>query len=282
MAAEDRPMSGEGTNPSAAPEVKTKETRVRSTVEFPYTDLSDAEKIAVGVRDLGATACEWDQLAAHLKMAPKGGGFRLQMLGAKGFGLLTYERGDVKLTDIGIRVVDPHNVRGARFDAFMSVPLYKQAFERLNGTAMPPAAAIERMFESMGVAPKQKDKARQVFMRSAKQAGFFEISADRMSKPTNLSKGVPEDKGSSQGQNDQRESGDRNRGGGGSGSGSGSGSLHPFIQGLLDKLPEPETDWNIASRAKWLQTAANIFDLIYIHDGQDIAIEVKTKKEPPS
>jgi hypothetical protein len=273
-------MAGEGTKPSATPDGKAKETRARSTVEFPYTDLSDAEKIATGVRDLGATACEWDQLAAFLKMAPKGGGFRLQMLGAKGFGLLTYERGDVKLTDIGIRVVDPRHVRGARFDAFMSVPLYKQAFERLNGTAMPPPAAIERMFESLGVAPKQKDKARQVFMRSAKQAGLFEISADRMTKPTNLSTGAQEDKGSHQDQNNRGDGADRNRGNGGNNGGG--GSLHPFIQGLLDKLPEPETDWNIASRAKWLQTAANIFDLIYSHDGQDMAIEVKTKKEPDS
>src|SRR5262249_53437932 len=34
-------------------------------------------------------------------------------------------------------------------------------------------------------------------------------------------------------------------------------------QGLLKTLPEPETDWPSAGRVKWLQTAANIFDLIY-------------------
>jgi hypothetical protein len=48
--------------------------------------------------------------------------------------------------------------------------------------------------------------------------------------------------------------------------------LHPFIQGLLDRIP-PITDatekpeWPVAERAKWLQTAANIFDLIYKGDG---------------
>jgi hypothetical protein len=42
-----------------------------------------------------------------------------------------------------------------------------------------------------------------------------------------------------------------------------------FIQGLLKTLPDPETqkDWSLAQRVKWLQTAANIFDLIYEGDG---------------
>ena len=38
---------------------------------------------------------------------------------------------------------------------------------------MPPAAALEREMVELGVSPKQKDKARQVFERSAEQAGFF-------------------------------------------------------------------------------------------------------------
>lgn len=265
-------MAGDAQTSSSTAKTTGKDARVRSTVEFPYTDLADAEKIATGVRDLGATACEWDQLAAHLKMAPKGGGFRLQMLGAKSFGLLTYVRGDVQLTDLGTRIVDPRNVRGARFDAFLTVPLYKQAFERLNGTALPPPAAIERMFESLGVAPKQKDKARQVFMRSAKHAGLFEISPDRMTKPTNLTTVVDDSNA-----NQERSSGDQDRMSYGGGNGGGP-TLHPFIQGLLDKLPDPETDWDTAGRAKWLQTAANIFDLIYTDEDSQSEIEVKVRK----
>jgi hypothetical protein len=42
---------------------------------------------------------------------------------------------------------------------------------------------------------------------------------------------------------------------------------HPFIEGLLQTLPEPHTDWPAQDRAKWLQTAANIFDLIYKGEG---------------
>jgi hypothetical protein len=44
--------------------------------------------------------------------------------------------------------------------------------------------------------------------------------------------------------------------------------LHPFVRGLLDTLPEPETNWTVEGRAKWLQAAANIFDLMYKGDGK--------------
>ena len=39
--------------------------------------------------------------------------------------------------------------------------------------------------------------------------------------------------------------------------------LHPFIQGLVKTLPTPDSDWSVADRVKWLQTAANVFGLIY-------------------
>ena len=50
----------------------------------------------------------------------------------------------------------------------------------------------------------------------------------------------------------------------------------PFIQGLLDSLPEPNTNWTIEARAKWLQTAAHCFDLMYKGDG---SIHITAKSE---
>ena len=41
----------------------------------------------------------------------------------------------------------------------------------------------------------------------------------------------------------------------------------PRIIGLFQKLPEPEADWPAPARLKWLQTAANIFDLLYKGEG---------------
>jgi hypothetical protein len=60
------------------------------------------------------------------------------------------------------------------------------------------------------------------------------------------------------------------------------------IVGLLQTLPRamfgdtgaPETEWTTQARAKWLQTAANIFDLIYKGDG-GIKIEAAMAQRSP-
>ena len=39
---------------------------------------------------------------------------------------------------------------------------------------------------------------------------------------------------------------------------------------------EPQTNWAIEGRAKWLQAAANIFDLIYKGSGE---IDIKAKAD---
>src|ERR1700751_5397034 len=52
----------------------------------------------------------------------------------------------------------------------------------------------------------------------------------------------------------------------------------PLIQGLFSKLPEPSAEWPLPARQKWLQTAANIFDLMYAPgeaDAGEVVIRVK-------
>lgn len=52
----------------------------------------------------------------------------------------------------------------------------------------------------------------------------------------------------------------------------------PLIEGLFSKLPAPESEWPLQARQKWLQTAANIFDLMYApgnSDAGELAIRVE-------
>lgn len=165
---------------------KPRQPRVRSTIEFPYLDLDNAIEIARAMRDLGSEDVLITQLATKLNVAADGGGFRMRLFNAKTFGLLTYERGKASLTDLGIRIIDPLAERRSRYEAFLSVGLFKLMFSKLDGQNLPPPAAIERMMELAGVAVPQKERARQVFLRSAKQAGFLELSSDRLSTPPSL------------------------------------------------------------------------------------------------
>jgi|SRR6185437_6411553 len=267
-------MNGDAKTQDSTGDNATKGARARSTIEFPYGDLDDAEDVAKAVHNVGGVSCQWDQLAAKMGQAPKGGGFRLRVMAARSFGLLNYDRGEVTLTDLGIQTIDPKTARAARVEAFLKVELFRAAFDKFKGAPLPPAAAIERQFEQLGVAPKQKDKARQVFMRSAKSAGYFDLAPDRLVAPA---LGAREQNDSANGDNN---SGRKSVDGGNGGAGSPPG-LHAFIKGLLDKLPQPETDWPVSGRIKWLQTAANIFDLMYTTStGSSKDIEVKEKPDP--
>lgn len=242
-------MEGDNTVDFITPEKKSV-SREKSTIDFPYLDQENALEITIGVHAVGGSSCEWDQLAAHLKQAGNGGSFRARMISAKQHGLITYDRGKVALTSLGLRAVDPQQERAAKVESFLQVPLYRAVYDKFKGTTLPPAVALEREMQNLGVPAKQTDKARQAFQRSAKSAGFFEFGADRLVLPPNSQPSVdapPPPPPANMG----------------NGNGGGENTYHPFIQGLLAKLPEPESEWSIEARAKWLTTAANIFDLMY-------------------
>lgn len=238
--------------------------RQRSTIGFPYMDLDDAIQVAQAIYgNVAQGECEEDQLAAWLKLSPKSSGFRVRLGAARMFGVIEGSGGGkLKVSPLGRAIVDANQTRAARVKAFLNVPLYGAVFDRYKGDQLPPAAAFERDLIGLGVAEKQKGRARQVFERAAEQAGFFEQGKNRLVKPgvTELEKPAVEKK---------TENGDN----GGGGDGSDISDLHPFIQGLLKTLPKPQTEWKADGRVKWLQTAANIFDLIYKGDG---GIEVRT------
>lgn len=242
----------------------TDTSRARSTIEFPYLDLDSAIEVAQAVFAVGVTSCDWDQLAGKMNHTASGGGFRMRVMTARTFGLLTYDRGFVTLTDLGSRIVDAKHSKAARAEAFQTVPLFRAAFDRMKGQALPPPPAIERMLEQLGVAPKQKDKARQVFMRSAKQAGFFEIDGGRLLLPP-TSQRQEKDIGSNAPPPAKHNSG---------GGGDDGGGVDPLIIGLIKRLPSSGSDWPIAARIKWLQAAANNFDLIYTHGDVDDDLKI--------
>jgi hypothetical protein len=56
-------------------------------------------------------------------------------------------------------------------------------FENYKGGVLPPAAASERDIVGLGVAEKQTGRARQVFEKSAEQAGYFEHGKTRLVMP---------------------------------------------------------------------------------------------------
>lgn len=245
----DAPETGEG-------------ERERSTISFPYNDLDDVVNVAKAVNAVGGTSCQWVQLAAKLGQTSTSGTLRLRMLAAKTFGLLTYDKNTVTLTPLGTRVCDSQQEKAARAESFLTVPLYAKVYEQFKTGSLPPVSGLEAAMVTLGVAPKQKDKARQVFQRSAKQAGFFEYGSDRLVMPSIRASAAapavtptePPADDDTKKKKAKDEDGEE---------------LHPFIQGLLKKLPPADSEWPNDKRAKWLQAAVNIFDLMYTESEDD-------------
>jgi hypothetical protein len=54
----------------------------------------------------------------------------------------------------------------------------------------------------------------------------------------------------------------------------------PLVQGLVARLPKPDSTWSMEDRVKWLRAAANIFVLIYkAHDGENRELKIVLDKD---
>jgi hypothetical protein len=242
--------------------------RERSTIGFPYGDLDDAVEIAKAVHGEFGSGCDWDQLAAKLGQAASGGGFRQRALTAKSFGLITYGQGRVSLTPLGSKICDPKQEKSARAEAFLNVELYRAVYDKFKGGVIPQGKGLESEMASLGVAKKQSDKARQVFQRSATQAGFFWSGQDRLVVPAKVN-----GEGSAiETQKDPKKDSQQ----GGVGNDGGSGECDPAIKGLIKRLPAPDSDWSLEKQVKWLLAVSHAFDVIYPRedDGRSLKIEI--------
>ncbi len=167
---------GTGDIPPARP-------RSRSSIGFPYSDLAEVERAAHLVAgSLGR--CKPEQLAAWLGHTTlDSGAFRNKVVAGKLFRILQGGRNVIELTRLGQQLLEEVTVRQARVEAFLSVALYRSIFESHRGKRMPGNLGLELEMVRLGVSRTQVKPARQVFVRSAGQAGLFEAGSHRLVLP---------------------------------------------------------------------------------------------------
>jgi hypothetical protein len=250
--AETEGQNAERTSDSGQQEaVKEAVRRERSSIGFPYNPLDDAVEVARAIHDhVGVGECDDAQLSVWLGQSSKSSGYRMQLTAARMFGVLDPTSDTRKLTALGRMIVDPRQERAARADAFLRVPLYSALYEKHKDGVLPPADALEIEIVGLGVAEKQKMRARQVFERSAQQAGYSEHGKNRLVRP-----GVAP--------LDQTLSEEASKSGGGNGGDGKTPDIDPIIRGLLARLPKSGDVWPEAERKLWLDLLAGSFKLIY-------------------
>lgn len=249
------------------------EGRQRSSIGFPYNNLGDAIEVANAIHSHAGTGdCDDAQLSAWMNMSAKSSGFRVQLSASRLFGLIETTSGRHKLTPLGVMILDPQQERGARSQAFMNVPLYKAIYEAHKTGVLPPAAALEREITGLGVAEKQTARARQVFERSAEQAGYFEHGKNRLVMPAVAIRDVPPP-------GDDDTDKNKNKNGGGDGGGVDDLELDPLLIALLKKIPPAEKGWAAAQRVRWFRTFAMNVSQIYDEDGEPVEMKIELEKE---
>lgn len=269
MSQHDRGESGysEGLSPENASEPK----REISTIAFPYGDLDDAVSFAKAIHQIGGQSCLAEQLAAYLDVAATGGAFRARMAHPRIFGLVEYDKSIFRLTSLGMRVIDPEQEASAKVEAFLNVPLYKAIYDRYKGYPLPPPSALEQEIANLGVSSKQKEKARQVFDRSAKQAGFFWAGTQRLTIPSVKhaadGRSIDEDtstiKGAAQPVLDTGGSAETIP-----------SHLDPLLIELLRKIPAAENGWPAKQRLRWFRTFTMNVSQIYDQDNSPVDLNV--------
>ena len=255
-------MAGQNTTVvEAATDTDDGQGRQRSTISFPYADLNSAIALVQAIHgNVGLGDCDDAQLAAWTNQSVKSSTFRVQLAAARLFGLMATDGGGRhRLTELGRAAIDPNKSREARARAFLMVPLFKAVFENYNGGVLPPAAALARDMVGLGVAEKTKDRARQIFERSAEQGGFFASGRDRLVMPgfaIGMEAPVEE-------QRDEHADSTKVGSGGGK---------DPLINALIQKLPTVGQPWPADERVTWLQMISMAFQMAY---GAAEQIEIK-------
>jgi hypothetical protein len=258
--------------------IKTKKApRIPSTIAWPYTDMTDAIAVAEGLLKGGGTALSRDQLAAAMGLAPGGGNFNTKVGTARTFGVMDAVGGKYQLTELGFNIADPARQKEAMVDAFLSVELFKKAYDEFRGKRLPPRPqGLEAAFINWGVSPKNARFARHSFDKSARMAGFFPNGdEDRLVMPFGPVERVA-----------ISDIPDRTKGGGLAEFETidepvrvarvvDEPDIHPSIMGMVRELPAPKGTWTKAEQADWLQAMATMFRVIYKgDDGTTVSVSL--------
>ena len=225
------------------------EQRGRSTIAFPYDDIDAALDITRVVHDTYGGVADPDNIAAELKQVAKSGAFRVKVSAARLFGFVNVARGAITATDLGVRALSDQR---ARAEGFLNAELYSALYDKYKETPLPSEAGLTAAIAALGVTAKQVQTARQVFLRSAQQAGFFRHGTGRLVLPPSTA--APEPR--------QAPTSDRHDVSDGSAD-EWIATKPAIIAELFRRLPADGEPFDERDRALWLNAFLANLDLVY-------------------
>ncbi|HUA33127.1 MAG TPA: hypothetical protein VMA09_05940 [Candidatus Binataceae bacterium] len=154
-------------------------------------------------------------------------------------------------------IVRPDKAQQAKARAFLSVPLYKAIYEKYKGRLLGGNAVLEQDMVDLGVAEKQKARARQGFQRSAEQA---KLGRDRLVLPAGVSlDSRPTPSNGEKGRKMEHQQQPQF---------TPSGDVNPVLSFLLKSLPPSGSDWPQDARQQWMRMLELALDEMYKRSGE--------------
>ena len=234
-------------------------TRKTSRLRYPYYDLKTVLGICQRIfAERGGRVTE-DGLAEMLATSTGKSAFQMKMAAGEAFGLLTRDGGNLRVTDLALRIVkarSPTDQAQAMADAFLSVPLFDAVQRAYAGRPLPPEEGLRNALEiDFGVLSKRVADAFSALARSAEQAGLLYRSGGN----TYLSRGAaPADSSRAEEPPAEPERDEPTHP-----KVSAPGLTHPALAGLLQVLPANDARWSVQERDRWLDAFQATVRLLY-------------------
>ncbi|MGO9449703.1 MAG: hypothetical protein ACLQDV_01470 [Candidatus Binataceae bacterium] len=226
----------------------------RSKIVFPYGDLNDALSVAKAIYNNSGDQADMDQLAEWMKHDNvNSGAFRVKVAAARIFGLASVDGNKIALLQLGRDTQDPTSEARSRALALLNVPLYRKIFETYRGRPLPDDKGLEKVMESVGVASKQTDRARQTFQRSAEQAKVFNEKKDRLVLPPGVSLDSTTPNTEATGASRKMDTQTIQP----------AGELNPLLAALIEELPASGSEWPREAKDQWLRILQRTLDRLY-------------------
>lgn len=227
----------------------------RPRLRFPSYTLGSAVDLAEAVYQQHGTECTLPQLAASVDRSPKASSFRQQVAAARSFGFFQRRSKTVELTDLGQAVNDPDRRVDALVEAFLSVGLFRELYQRYEGNVLPPSAGLEGVLQELGVAAEAARRARRVFHRSAADAGLFAAGSNRLIRPSTSIRPPSEAEAAATPGDAPVTDADA--------SSLTSESVDPVLGALVQKLADKDNFKDVDQRKQWFEIFKLTFEMVY-------------------
>ncbi len=162
---------------------KTRKKPVRSRYPFPSYNLGIARQIAEKIEYEGAGRLSEVTLAMTLHVSVKSSGFKLKLLAARQFQLLTRQGEMLSTTPLAKAIFKPtteEEKRGRMIEAFMAIPLFNAVATRFRGQPLPTGQSFRNILErEFGVENNRVSEAERVLTDSAREAGLLHDSGGK-------------------------------------------------------------------------------------------------------